>query len=491
MTDADAAPSPPGRPEPERPEAGPGLEGLPPSELALEAPTWRRWATPERWALVLALVPAVSAVAVLGRLHPDEVYQFLEPAYARVHGYGVLAWEWKSGLRNWAVPLVLAAVLRVGSWLGLTDPWITRGLVAVPLWALQAWGLASAARLGRRRAGALGGWVTVFALGFLPVFVVFAGRTLGEALSAALLLVAADALSREERTRDSGLLGGAALGLAFVVRYGSLPAMAAGLAWVAARRRWTLLGWAAVGLGAVFLALGALDWASWGTPWHSVRAWFSFNVGSSGAAQTFGAEPPGYYWPYLWTQVPLWVWPALALGVAWLRPRVGVAGAMAVLMLAALLWTTHKEERFLYPVVVLLVAEAAPGLAALLERLRATWQRVGLAAVALGLTVLSARPDRDLRGDQFRAIVKATRPAEVTGLLIVNEGLWGSGGYFYIGKHIPWLTCDWPHDPAFQIAMRDTRFNRVVTFEGRALAELQAAGFKVLGQEGRETILGR
>ena len=111
--------------------------------------------------------------------------------------------------------------------------------------------------------------------------------------------------------------------------------------------------------------------------------------------------------------------------------------------------------------------------------------------MALGLTVLSARPDRDLRGDQFRAIVKASRPAEVTGLLIVNEGLWGSGGYFYIGKHIPWLTCDWPRDPAFQIAMRDTRFNRVVTFEGRALAELQAAGFKVLGQEGRETILGR
>jgi len=307
----------------------------------------------------------------------------------------------------------------------------------------------------------------------------------------ALLLVAADALSREERTRNGGLLGGAALGLAFVVRYGSLPAVAAALVWVAARRRWTLLGWAGVGLGVVLLALGVLDWASWGTPWHSVRAWFGFNVGSAGAAQTFGAEPPGYYWPYLWGQVPLWVWPALGLGVLWLRPRVGVAAAMAALMLAALLWTTHKEERFLYPVVVLLVAEAAPGLAALLARLRAMWQRVALAAVALGLTVHAAPPDRDLRGDQFRAIVKATRPAEVTGLLIVNEGIWGSGGFFYVGKHIPWLTSDWPHDPAFQLAVRDGRFNRVVTFEGRALAELKSAGFRVIGMEGRETILAR
>jgi hypothetical protein len=457
----------------------------------LDAPTWRRWASPERWAVVLALVPAVLAVTVLGRLHPDEVYQFLEPAYARVHGYGVLAWEWNQGLRNWAAPLALAAVLRVGGWFGLTDPWVARGLVAIPLWGLQAWGLVAAARLGRRRAGALGGWVTVFALGCLPLFVVVAGRTLGEALSAALLLVAAEALSREEQPRAAGLVGGVGLGLAFVVRYGSLPAVAAGLAWVAARRRWALLGWAMVGLGAVLLALGVLDWASWGTPWHSVEAWFRFNVGSAGAARTFGAEPPGYYWPFLWKQVPLWVWPALLLGMAWLRPRVGVAGAMAALMFAALLSTAHKEERFLYPVVLLGVAEAAPGLAALPERLRAMWQRAGVLGVAAAMTVLASGPSTDLRGDQFRAIVKATRPREVTGLLIVNEGLWGAGGFFYVGKHIPWLTCDWPHDPAFQIAMRDARFNRVVTFEGRALAELQAAGFKVIGQEGRETILGR
>jgi GPI mannosyltransferase 3 len=441
--------------------------------------------------VVLALVPAVSAVAVLGRLHPDEVYQFLEPAFARVHGYGVLAWEWKSGLRNWAVPLVLAAVLRVGSWLGLTDPWVARGLLAVPVWALQAWGLVAAARLGRRRASTLGGWVAVLAVGSLPLSVVVSGRTLGEALSVPFLLLAAEALSRDERPRGSGILGGAALGLAFVVRYGSLPAVAAALAWVAARRRWALVGWTAVGLGAVLLALGALDWASWGSPWHSVGAWFAFNVGSSGAAQMFGAEPAGYYWPFLWNQVPVWVWPALLLGVAWLRPRLGVAGAMAVLMLAALLRTAHKEERFLYPVEILLVVEAAPALAVLLERLRAAWQRVGLAAVALLLTVFSAAPYRDLRGDQFRAIVKATRPPEATGLLIVNDGLWGSGGFFYIGKRIPWLTCDWPHEPAFQAAMRERRFNRVVTFEGRALPELQAAGFRILGQEGRETILGR
>jgi len=160
-------------------------------------------------------------------------------------------------------------------------------------------------------------------------------------------------------------------------------------------------------------------------------------------------------------------------------------------VLVALVQTAHKEERFLYPVVVLLVAEAAPGLAALLERRRARGQRFAVALVALLLTGRGEPPSMDVRGDQFRAIVKATRPEEATGLLIVNEGLWGSGGFFYVGKRIPWLTCDFPQDGAFQVAMRDRRFNRVVTFEGRALPELQAAGFRVVGVEGRETILAR
>ena len=39
--------------------------------------------------------------------------------------------------------------------------------------------------------------------------------------------------------------------------------------------------------------------------------------------------------------------------------------------------------------------------------------------------------------------------------------------------------------------MADRTFNRAVTFVGRALAELQAGGFRVVGQVGRETILAR
>jgi hypothetical protein len=265
------------------------------------------------------------------------------------------------------------------------------------------------------------------------------------------------------------------------------------LLWLGATRRWRPLLSALAGGAAVAVLLAALDWASWGEPFHSLVAWARFNVFSDGAVRAFGAEPPGFYASLLLGMVPAWVWPVLVYALlrpAPGRPPIDLALAMAATALVALLATPHKEERFLYPVVVLLVLAAAPALARAVERMPAAWG-AGVAAVAVGLTLASTATTRDPRGDQFRALVRTTRAPDATGLLIVNEGLWGAGGYFYIGKHIPWLTCDFPTDTSFRIAMGDARFNRAITFEGRALDALTAAGFHVVGTVGRETMLAR
>src|SRR5262249_9758931 len=143
-------------------------------------------------------------------------------------------------------------------------------------------------------------------IGLLPVFRVVAGRTLGEPLSTALLVMAAEALSRDDLRPRSGLWGGATLGLSFVARYGSLPAIGAAALWLAVRGRWRTLGWAGLGFGLIVVGLGVLDWGTWGHPWHSVGAWFRFNVLGSGAAQVFGKEPPGFYLPFLSGGLPVW-----------------------------------------------------------------------------------------------------------------------------------------------------------------------------------------
>jgi GPI mannosyltransferase 3 len=446
-----------------------------------------------RWAaLLLGALPAVLAVAELGRLHPDEVYQTLEPAFYRLHGYGVLAWEWRQGLRNWAVPLFLSGLFRLAGAVGLFDPWTLRGLVGVPLALLHAAALLAAFRLGRRESR-LAGWTALLALGLLPLAWAYAGRTLSEPLSADFLVLAAEALSRPGARSRAPLWGGLALGLAVVARYGSAPAVLGALLWLAATRRWRALLLCVAGGAAVAALLGALDAWSWGAPFHSLLAWTRFNVLSEGAVRAFGAAPASFYRPLLLAFVPGWVWPLLAYGL-WRpapgRPRVGVALAMAAVALSALLLTGHKEERFLYPVVVLLVLEAGLALGRLLDALPRPAGLL-LGALALAFSLLAQGSTLDARGDEFRALVRSARTPGTTGLLIVNEGLWGSGGFFYLGKRIPWLTCDWPSDGAFRAAMQDARFNRAVTFEGRALEALSAGGFRVTGQVGRETLLER
>jgi GPI mannosyltransferase 3 len=432
------------------------------------------------------------AVAQLGRLHPDEVYQSLEPAFFRVHGYGVLAWEWHQGLRNWAVPISLAALLRAAGVLGVTDAWVLRGLVGLPLALLYASALLAAFRLGSRQSR-LAGWTALLALGLLPMAWAYAGRTLSEPLSAAALVLAADGLERPAARSRAPFWGGVALGLAVVARYGSAPAVLGALVWLAACRRWRHLLLAVAGGAVVAIALGALDAWTWGAPMHSLVAWTRFNVLSDGAVRAFGAQPPSFYLPLLLGFVPAWVWPLLVYGLLRPgagRPRVGVALAMASFALLALLSTPHKEERFLYPVVVLLVLEAAPALGRLVQALPGV-AGLTLGALALAFNLLSQSTTIDARGDEFRALVRSARGQDVTGLLIVNEGLWGSGGFFYLGKRIPWLTSDWPVDPSFRAAMADARFNRAITFEGRALDALRAGGFRVTGTVGRETMLER
>src|SRR5690606_13575973 len=91
------------------------------------------------------------AVVQLGRWHPDEVYQFLEPAFFKVHGFGTRAWEWNVGLRNWAIPLVLAGLLEACRALGIDHPQAYRAVLALPQVVLNVAMMLAVWRLCERR----------------------------------------------------------------------------------------------------------------------------------------------------------------------------------------------------------------------------------------------------------------------------------------------------------------------------------------------------
>ena len=103
------------------------------------------------------------------------------------------------------------------------------------------------------------------------------------------------------------------------------------------------------------------------------------------------------------------------------------------------------------------------------------------------------------RKEQFQLTVKASQG--VTGYVLMNEGMWGSPGFFYLGQNVPWCPCDFPQDGCFQLAARDARFNRGVYWSNGSDAEkprdaaskaaFEAAGFRLVEQRGLASLFER
>ena len=53
---------------------------------------------------VVSLAPGLLAVVQLGRIHPDEIFQFLEPALRFARGYGLVTWSGRKAFETGRFP---------------------------------------------------------------------------------------------------------------------------------------------------------------------------------------------------------------------------------------------------------------------------------------------------------------------------------------------------------------------------------------------------
>ncbi|MFO0597322.1 MAG: mannosyltransferase [Myxococcaceae bacterium] len=471
-------------------------------ETPVEGATPRTAQPPWREVALAALPAALHAVWFLGRLHPDELFQSLEIAFHRTYGFGITPWEWLSppqvnpaqpwGIRNWAVPIFFSWVLKLGDAIGVSTPMGRRVLLEVPQFLLHVGMLGAVWRLPFRRVGVVGARWCLWLVALYAPLVWFGGRTMSESFSTAFLVWGFERLDSRGAKPGWWLLGGVLLGLAQVTRYGSAAAIVPGMAWLLVERRWKTFGLAAAGGLVVALGLGALDRATWGEWFHSLIAYFQFNVSSGQSAAQFGALP----W---WTYFPrLLVAPFAVVGLV-LGARRAKEGAVPWLFVAAsfgylaiLSATAHKEDRFVYPALIMLTVAGAP--AFVKWAMTPKWRTLALVIAASQLAFFVFPSPFDVqRKEQFQLVAR-NAPA-TTGLVIMNEGMWGSTGYFYVGKQIPWCTCDWPQEQCFQVAARDARFNRgLFWINNESPAELErasqaeaafaAAGFHVSERRG-------
>jgi hypothetical protein len=322
--------------------------------------------SPLRVILLAALVLRVAvALNFWNVIFPDEIFQALEQAHRLVFGQGVVPWEFQVGLRNWAIPLVLAGPMALAR---LATPNPIAGLVLIRvLLCVASLGIVwSAVRWGERFAGRRGAWIGGLFTAFWPDLWLMAPHPLEEVLAADLLVPAVYLISTgaARSVAPAALL----LGMVFALRLQLAPAVAiAGI--VLCRRdprRWALA--LAVAAVPVFLA-GGLDWFTWGQPFRSFWLNVYLNVFRGVAAQTFGASPAGFF-VYILGLDWLWTLPVIIL-LAYRGGRfLKLPGVLAVVIVLTHSLIAHKEYRFIFPAIALAIPLAGVGLAGLRLRRR-------------------------------------------------------------------------------------------------------------------------
>ena len=374
--------------------------------------------------------------------HPDEIFQTLEPAHRMVYGYGVTTWEWREGIRSWVLPAFLAGVMRATGWMGSGATGYTYGIIVVLslvslstvwfgfVWAKRASGMEAA----------------IIAAGACSVYlglVYFAPKALTEVVATHVLLpglylgVYGDGSNERKRLFFAGIL----CGIAASLRIQLIPAVAFAAIYFCYPRWRRRIPAVVAGLSLPVLAFGLVDKITWSYPWQSFIRNFQVNV-LAGRSQEYGTQP--------------WHWYLLVLLVM-LGPAVLfiVQGALRSPFLASVLLIilgshsllSHKEVRFIYPVLPLAITLASIGFVEFVTLIRTRPKLVEFSkpVVAAGLLffalssafIASMLPGWwKVPGAQL-ALDQLSRDSTLCGVGFYGVNWWDVTGYTHLHRNVP------------------------------------------------------
>jgi 4-amino-4-deoxy-L-arabinose transferase-like glycosyltransferase len=376
-----------------------------------------------------------------------------------------LPWEFVEGARNWALPGLVAAAMKLSALAGGDSPEVYLPVVRLLFVALSmatAVGVYFLARrLGSSEAAAAAG-AAAWALAAPAIY--FAHRALGENVAAAAGVWAAALLLPRSSTRGRLWLGASLLGVAVLFRL-HMGLVAVGLlAAMAVQQRWRDTRLVSGVLALWAFAYGAFDAVTWsglesakyGGWFHSAILYLRFNL-VEGKAEEWGTSPASYYLVHIFQSMPFLAIAIAAGLIAGFKRTAGLT-LTALCLLVAHSLVGHKEYRFVLPCIPLAMAAAAVGLDSLPGRLRVmAITAMAFAAVASGATFqsltwgdLGAYPDRaderawDDTGAINRLLMAAHRLPDLCGLRVDGHPAW-QGGASHLHRRTPFYW-DAPED---------------------------------------------
>ncbi|MDJ0620182.1 MAG: mannosyltransferase [Calothrix sp. MO_192.B10] len=395
------------------------------------------------------LIRVIFAFTFPNVLWPDEIFQTLEPAHRLTFGHGIIPWEFRDGIRSWVFPAVLASIMGITSCMGDGSHGYLAG-VKIFLCLISLIPVVVAFFWGKRVDGLIAGAIAGAVCSVWFELIYFAPKAFNEVVAAHLLLPGVylgTYIQDSPYQRRRLFFAGCLCGLALCLRIHLLPAIAFYLAYICRRdwqKKWLPM---LLGIVAPVLLFGTVDGFTWSYPFQSF--WLNIWVNAvEGKSSLYGVFP---WYGYLWELVTSWIVaiiPITFLAIRGVR-RSPILGWMAMIIIFSHSAIAHKEYRFIYPAVLMIIVLAGLGTADVILNLLPRWlvskgtKRAVLICMLIwccfsavlplfGITTHWRRYAGNLRAFQILSTEKN----------LCGVGFWGmhwsqTGGYAYLHQDVP------------------------------------------------------
>lgn len=424
--------------------------------------------------LVSFLLIAIFLIALLLRVgvaihfpsieYADEIYNTLEPAHRLAYGYGVVDWEWREGVRSWVFPAFLAGVMRATDWMGPGSLGYIRAIAILlsllsltTVWFGYAW--------GKRASGNAAAMIAAGACATWYELVYFAPKAFTEVMATNLLLpgLYLGIYGGELPERKRLFLAGLFLGLAVSLRVQLAPAVGFAVLYFC-HRNWRRTGPAIfAGLLLPVVAFGLVDAITWSYPFQSFLRYFWVNVVEK-RNTLYGTVP---WYGYL-LQCMRFFGPLFLLAVVGVR-RSPFLGWVVLIIVGSHSVIPHKELRFMYPVMPIVITLAALGFVeiagALNTRRKSTLSTraiivAGLIFFALTSGFLAWRfPRWRQSSGGLIAMDRLSQDSSLCGVGLSPLLLLKTGGYAHLHQNVPIILIN----PNIALEEQAPSFNALLT----------------------------
>lgn len=322
----------------------------------------------------------ITSINSIGFYHSDEHFQILEFAMSKINpdDNTNLAWEYNAQIRPTLQPVIALIVIKSLSFIGLESPYFQAFFLRF-ITALLAFFLIKSFAQDKKNFLTTKERYVYLLFAFLLWFIPFVSvRFSSESWSGLFFFWALLQYNKQERANS--WIVGALLGVSFLFRFQIAFAIIGLGCWMLIINKERFLFVLKMFFSfCVILLLGiVLDSWFYGnfvfTPWN----YFYFNIVKD-VASTFGTEPIDYYLSRTLFEPTVLIGLTIALGmfILVLKNRRSVYLWILVPYLFFHSIVPHKEFRFMYPMVYLIVPMLLEAYLILKGRIRRQWERIG------------------------------------------------------------------------------------------------------------------